>query len=109
VVDRNKDRDVTAVRLDGCSQLSGHESDKTELVSNTFKQGLVTYAIELARQKGGLKVPVTFVSPKGAPAHFGWITAFTGRDLPASVLNIGRIEIAEASRQLACHRRHDAV
>jgi nucleoside-diphosphate-sugar epimerase len=109
-------------------------------VHNTVKQGLVTYAIELARQKGvsayvgdgrnrwpaahvldaahlyrlaleklekgaryhavaeegvpmrdiaevigrGLKVPVISVSPEDAPAHFGWLAAFAGRDLPAS-------------------------
>ena len=109
-------------------------------VHNTFKQGLVTNAIELARQKGvsayvgegrnrwpavhvldaarlyrlalekletgaryhavaeegvpmrdiaevigrGLKVPVVSVSPDEASAHFGWLAAFAGRDLPAS-------------------------
>lgn len=109
-------------------------------VHNTVKQGLVTYAIEIARQKGvsayigdgrnrwpavhvldaarlyrlalekpetgaryhavaeegvamrdiaevigrGLKVPVISVSPEEAPAHFGWLAAFAGRDLPAS-------------------------
>ena len=108
-------------------------------VHNTVKQGLVTYAIQLARQKGvsayvgdgrnrwpavhvldaarlyrlaleklegaryhavaeegvpmrhiaevigrGLKVPVISVSPEEAPAHFGWLAAFAGRDLPAS-------------------------
>jgi nucleoside-diphosphate-sugar epimerase len=114
-------------------------------VHNTFKQGLVTYAIELARQKGvsayvgdgrncwpavhvldaarlyrlalekltmekletgatyhavaeegvlmrdivevvgrGLGVPVVSVSPEEAPAHFGWLGAFAGRDLKAS-------------------------
>ena len=109
-------------------------------VHNTVKQGLVTYAIELARQKGvsayvgdghnrwpavhvldaarlyrlalekleagaryhavaeegvpmrdiaevigrGLKVPVISISPEEAPAHFGWLAAFAGRDLPAS-------------------------
>ena len=109
-------------------------------VHNTVKQGLVTYAIELARQKGvsayvgdgrnrwpavhvldaarlyrlaleklepgaryhavaeegvsmgeiaevigrGLRVPVISVSPEEAPAHFGWLAAFAGRDLPAS-------------------------
>jgi nucleoside-diphosphate-sugar epimerase len=109
-------------------------------VHNTVKQGLVTYAIELARQKGvsayvgdgsnrwpavhvldaarlyrlalekletgaryhavaeegvplrdiaevigrGLKVPVISVSAEEAPAHFGWLAAFAGRDLPAS-------------------------
>jgi nucleoside-diphosphate-sugar epimerase len=109
-------------------------------VHNTVKQGLVTYAIELARQKGvsayigdgrnrwpavrvldaarlyrlaleklekgaryhavaeegvsnleiaevigrGLKVPVISVSPEEAPAHFGWLAVFAGRDLPAS-------------------------
>jgi nucleoside-diphosphate-sugar epimerase len=109
-------------------------------VHNTIKQGLVTYAIELARQKGvsayvgdgrnrwpavhvldaarlyrlaleklepgaryhavaeegvpmreiaevigrGLKVPVISISPEEAPAHFGWLAAFAGRDLPAS-------------------------
>lgn len=109
-------------------------------VHDTMKQGLVTYAIELARQKGvsayigdgrnrwpavhvldaarlyrlaleklengtryhavaeegvpmldiaeaigrGLKVPVISVSPEEAPAHFGWLAAFAGRDLPAS-------------------------
>ena len=109
-------------------------------VHNTVKQGLVTYAIELARQKGvfayigdgrnrwpavhvldaarlyrlalesletgaryhavaeegvpmrdiaevigrGLKVPVVSLSPEEAPAHFGWLAAFAGRDLPAS-------------------------
>jgi nucleoside-diphosphate-sugar epimerase len=109
-------------------------------VHNTLKQGLITYAIELARQKGvsayvgdgrnrwpavhvldaarlyrlalekleagakyhavaeegvplrdiaevigrGLKVPVVSVSPDEAPAHFGWLAAFAGRDLPAS-------------------------
>jgi nucleoside-diphosphate-sugar epimerase len=109
-------------------------------VHNSVKQGLVTYAIELARQKGvsayvgdgrnrwpavhvldaarlyrlalenlekgaryhavaeegvpmrdiaevvgrGLKMPVKSVSPEEAPAHFGWLAAFAGRDLPAS-------------------------
>jgi nucleoside-diphosphate-sugar epimerase len=109
-------------------------------VHNPVKQGLVTYAIELARQKGisvyvgdgrnrwpavhvldaarlyrlaleklekgaryhavaeegvpmrdiaevigrGLKVPAISVSPEEAPAHFGWLAAFAGRDLPAS-------------------------
>ena len=109
-------------------------------VHNTAKQGLVTYAIELARQKGvsayvgdgrnrwpavhvldaarlyrlalenlekgaryhavaeegvpmrdiaevigrGLKVPVVSVSQEESPAHFGWLGAFAGRDLPAS-------------------------
>ena len=109
-------------------------------VHNTVKQGLVTYAIELARQKGvsayvddgrnrwpavhvldaarlyklalekletgaryhavaeegvpmrdiaevigrGLKVPVVSLSQEEAPAHFGWLDAFAGRDLPAS-------------------------
>jgi nucleoside-diphosphate-sugar epimerase len=109
-------------------------------VHNTVKQGLVTYAIELARQKGvsayvgdgrnrwpavhvldtarlyrlaleklekgaryhavaeegiamrdiaevigrGLKVPVVCVPPEQAPAHFGWLAAFAGLDLPAS-------------------------
>jgi nucleoside-diphosphate-sugar epimerase len=31
----------------------------------------------------GLKVPVISVSPEEAPAHFGWLAAFAGRDLPA--------------------------
>src|ERR1700688_264679 len=109
-------------------------------VHNTVKQGLVTYAIELARQKGvsayigdghnrwpavhvldaarlyrlalekletgaryhavaeegvsmrdiaevigrGLKVPVVSLSQEEAPAHFGWLAVFAGRDLPAS-------------------------
>jgi nucleoside-diphosphate-sugar epimerase len=109
-------------------------------VHNAVKQGLVTYAIEVARQKGvsayigdgrnrwpavhvldaarlyrlalekleigaryhavaeegvsmrdiaevigrGLKVPVISLSPEEAPAHFGWLAAFAGRDLPAS-------------------------
>jgi nucleoside-diphosphate-sugar epimerase len=109
-------------------------------VHNTFKQGLITYAIELARQKGvsayvgdgcnrwpavhvldaarlyrlafekleagakyhavgeegvplrdiaevigrALKLPVVSVSPDEASAHFGWLAAFAGRDLPAS-------------------------
>jgi nucleoside-diphosphate-sugar epimerase len=109
-------------------------------VHNTVKQGLVTYAIELARRKGvsayigdggnrwpavhvldaarlyrlaletlergaryhavaeegvsmrdiaevigrGLKVPAISISPEEAPAHFGWLAAFAGRDLPAS-------------------------
>ena len=32
----------------------------------------------------GLKVPVISVSSEEAPAHFGWLAAFAGRDLPAS-------------------------
>ena len=32
----------------------------------------------------GLKGPVISVSPEEAPAHFGWLAAFAGRDLPAS-------------------------
>ena len=109
-------------------------------VHNIVKQGLVSYAIELARHKSvsayvgdgrnrwpavhvldaarlyrlalenlekgaryhavaeegvpmrdiaevvgrGLRVPVISVSPEEAPAHFGWLAAFAGRDLPAS-------------------------
>ena len=114
-------------------------------VHNTVKQGLITYLVEVARQKGvsayvgdggnrwpavhvrdaarlyrlaleklekdkletgaryhavaeegvsmrdiveavgrGLKAPVISVSPEEAPAHFGWLAAFAGRDLPAS-------------------------
>ena len=109
-------------------------------VHDTVKQGLVTYLIAVAREKGvsafvgdglnrwaavhlldaarlyrlalekletgarfhavaeegvpmrdiaevigrGLKVPVISVSPEEAPAHFGWLAAFAGRDLPAS-------------------------
>jgi nucleoside-diphosphate-sugar epimerase len=114
-------------------------------VHDTVKQGLVTYAIEVARQKGlsayigdgrnhwpavhvldaarlyrlaleklekekletgaryhavaeegvpmrdiaevigrGLKVPVVSITSEEAPAHFGWLAAFAGRDLPAS-------------------------
>jgi len=32
----------------------------------------------------GLKVPVVSLSPEEAPAHFGWLGAFMGFDLPAS-------------------------
>ena len=32
----------------------------------------------------GLKVPAVAVSPKEAPAHFGWLGLFAGRDLVAS-------------------------
>ena len=109
-------------------------------VHNRVKQGLVTYAIGLARDKGisafvgdglnrwpaahvldtarlyrlalekqkagaryhavaeegvplrdiaevigrGLKVPVVALSPEEAAAHFGWLGAFAGRDVPAS-------------------------
>ena len=31
-----------------------------------------------------LKVPVISMSPEEVPAHFGWLAAFAGRDLPAS-------------------------
>ena len=109
-------------------------------VHNTFKQGLITPAIAVAREKGksayvgeglnrwpagplldvarlyrlafekqaagaryhavaeegisarkiaevigqGLKIPVVSLSPEEAPAHFGWLAAFTGMDMPAS-------------------------
>lgn len=32
----------------------------------------------------GLKVPVVSLSPEAATAHFGWLAAFAGRDVPAS-------------------------
>jgi nucleoside-diphosphate-sugar epimerase len=32
----------------------------------------------------GLNIPVISVSPEEAPAHFGWLAAFVGFDLPAS-------------------------
>jgi len=32
----------------------------------------------------GLKVPVVSLSPEEAPAHFGWLSAFVGYDMPAS-------------------------
>jgi nucleoside-diphosphate-sugar epimerase len=32
----------------------------------------------------GLNVPVTALPPEEAAAHFGWLAAFAGRDLPAS-------------------------
>ena len=32
----------------------------------------------------GLKVPAISISLEEAPAHFGWLAAFAGRDLPAS-------------------------
>ena len=109
-------------------------------VHDTVKQGLITYAVNLAREKGvsahvgdglnrwpavhvldaarlyrlalqkgkagsryhavaeegvpvrdiaevigrGLKVPVVSVSPEEALAHFGWLGAFVGFDMPAS-------------------------
>lgn len=109
-------------------------------VHDTRKQGLVTYAIALARDKGvsayigegrnrwpaahvvdtahlyrlalekaergaiyhavaeegvplreiaevvgrGLKIPVVSLSPEEAPAHFGWLAYFVGRDVPSS-------------------------
>jgi nucleoside-diphosphate-sugar epimerase len=109
-------------------------------VHDRIKQGLITYAIAVAREKGisayvgdglncwpavhlrdtarlyrlalekkeagsryhvvaeeavplreiaevigrGLKVPVVGLSPEEAPSHFGWLTGFVSRDLPAS-------------------------
>jgi nucleoside-diphosphate-sugar epimerase len=109
-------------------------------VHDRVKQGLITYAVKLAREKGvsayvgdgcnrwpaahvldtarlyrlalekqeagsryhavaeegvpvrdiaevigrGLKVPVVGLSPEEAPAHFGWLSAFAGYDMPAS-------------------------
>jgi nucleoside-diphosphate-sugar epimerase len=109
-------------------------------VHDTVKQGLVTYAIQVAREKGvsayvgdglnrwpaahrldtahlyrlalektgadaryhavaeegvrvrdiaevigrGLKVPVVSLAPEEAAAHFGWLGAFVGWDMPAS-------------------------
>jgi nucleoside-diphosphate-sugar epimerase len=109
-------------------------------VHDPFKQGLITYAVALAREKGvsayvgdglnrwpaahvldvahlyrlalekheagsryhavaeegvqvrdiaevlgrGLKIPVVSLSPEEAPAHFGWLAAFVGWDMPAS-------------------------
>jgi nucleoside-diphosphate-sugar epimerase len=32
----------------------------------------------------GLKVPVVSMSEEEAPAHFGWLAMFVGRDAPAS-------------------------
>jgi nucleoside-diphosphate-sugar epimerase len=32
----------------------------------------------------GLKLPVVSLSAEQAPAHFGWLSAFVGRDLPAA-------------------------
>lgn len=32
----------------------------------------------------GLKLPVAALSPEEAPAHFGWLAAFAGFDMPAS-------------------------
>lgn len=109
-------------------------------VHDTVKQGLITYAVQVAREKGisayvgdglnrwpavhvldaahlyrlafekqeagsryhaiaeegvqvrdiaeaiggGLKVPVVSLSPEDASAHFGWLGAFVGLDMPAS-------------------------
>jgi nucleoside-diphosphate-sugar epimerase len=109
-------------------------------IHDRVKQGLITYAVKLAREKGvvayvgdglnrwpaahvldtarlyrlalekheagsryhavaeegvpvrdivevigrGLKVPVVSLSPEEAPAHFGWLAAFAGYDMPAS-------------------------
>ncbi len=40
---------------------------------------------EIAEVVGrGLKVPVVSLSEEEAPAHFGWLSAFASRDLPAS-------------------------
>jgi nucleoside-diphosphate-sugar epimerase len=40
---------------------------------------------EIAEALGrGLKVPVVSLSPQEAPAHFGWLAAFAGFDMPAS-------------------------
>ncbi|MGO8758528.1 MAG: SDR family oxidoreductase [Terracidiphilus sp.] len=109
-------------------------------VHDTVKQGLITYAVQIAREKGvsayigdglnrwpaahvldvarlyrlalekaeagsryhavaeegvsmreiaevvgrGLNVPVVSLTPEEAPAHFGWLAMFAGRDVPAS-------------------------
>jgi nucleoside-diphosphate-sugar epimerase len=43
----------------------------------------------------GLKVPVVSLSPEEAPAHFGWLAAFVGFDMPASS--------AQTQQQLGWH------
>jgi hypothetical protein len=32
----------------------------------------------------GLKIPIVSLSPEAAGAHFGWLAAFAGADIPAS-------------------------
>ncbi len=47
------------------------------------EEGVTARAIAEAIGRG-LKIPVVSISPKEAPAHFGWLGMFAGLDMPAS-------------------------
>jgi nucleoside-diphosphate-sugar epimerase len=82
---------------DGASRWPAvHRSDAARLVRLALEQPTATTAVHAVAEEGvatrdiaeaigrGLDVPVVSIAPDDAAAHFGWIGAFFGLDVPAS-------------------------
>ncbi|CAN5261588.1 SDR family oxidoreductase [soil metagenome] len=92
-----RERGVSGYPGDGANRWPAvHRSDAARLVRLGLEQatpGTILHAMaeegiptrEIAEAIGrGLGLPVESVAPDDAPAHFGWIGAFFGRDIPSS-------------------------
>lgn len=92
-----REKRVSAYIGDGANRWpAAHISDTARLYRLALEkaeQGAIYHAVGeegvsmkvIAEALGrGLKVPVVSITPEETPAHFGWLAAFAGHDMPSS-------------------------
>jgi nucleoside-diphosphate-sugar epimerase len=64
-------------------RLAFEKAEKGAIYHAVDEEGVTMKAIVEAHGRG-LKVPVVSIKPEEAEAHFGWLAAFAGHDMPSS-------------------------
>jgi nucleoside-diphosphate-sugar epimerase len=97
VVQLAREKGVSAYVGEGKNRWpAAHVSDTARLYLRALEKGKAGERYHAVAEEGvsfreiaevigkGLKIPVVSLKPEEAPAHFGWLAAFTGWDIPAS-------------------------